>query len=144
MSVPLPIFGELVDGDMDLIRAAKQALDVPFLVSPRPANPELRGNLRVLAIRNRPTYLCENVLVPDPHDATALRSALAWTLRVTDTHHLALTVDEMVLPLLRGALGPGVRELIDEPAPAPATPEGKVQPRQFDGWAAASEVFANA
>ncbi|MFE6967244.1 hypothetical protein ACFVAJ_19350 [Agromyces sp. NPDC057679] len=145
MSVPLPIFGPMQDGDLDLLKAAKQSLDLSFLVRPVDATNEVPGRLRVLALRSRPGYPCDNVLVADPTDASALRSALEWTLRQRENHHLAMTSDEMLLPILQSVFGSSVREIFEEP-PAPVQSatksRKKPEPAKFEGWLTGADMFS--
>lgn len=109
---PLAIFGIIASGDMERIRAAKAALALSFVVQPVPAVPG--GPVRVLALRERPNFLCDHALVADPMNPDAMLAALRWVLDDSFVDPRATTRDEMMLPWLRSVLGEGVRELEPE------------------------------
>ncbi|MFF2388941.1 hypothetical protein [Agromyces sp. NPDC058104] len=78
MTFPLPIAGEVRPEDVEAIRAAKISLAPPFNVTIVEAVPGEPG--RVLALRERPGFVCDHALVPDPSRADVMRDALWWVL----------------------------------------------------------------
>lgn len=151
--VPLNMFGGGLPGDMELLKQAKHELGLPFLIRPMVAVPG--KNQRVLALRDRPTFLVDNVLVLDPGEGSVLRTAMSWALRQTDTHHLAMTADEMVVPLLRSVFGHQVREIIEgeeeEVAEAVPAPKRRREPLKQEteldayvnaGWMTGADLLA--
>ncbi len=99
---PYPV----AEADGKLIRAAKASLQLDFQVQPSPAVPG--GPVRVLALRDRPPWLCDAAIVMDPSKPGALESALQWVL--TDR-----PVEEgySVLTYLKSIFGPEVKEVDD-------------------------------
>ena len=75
---PLAIWGEPLPGDMELLKAAKAALDLPFLIAPVLAMPG--GPTRVLALRSLPGFACEYALIKDPSNPEALLAGMRWVL----------------------------------------------------------------
>lgn len=110
---PLAIWGELLDGDLAAIKAAKAQLDVGFLVAPVPAVPG--GPVRVLALRSAPDFFCDYALVADPQNGPGLLAALRWVLDTTmEDDRATLAID-----WLRSIFGEGVREMVDIPSSWP-------------------------
>ncbi|KQO98755.1 hypothetical protein ASF30_11885 [Leifsonia sp. Leaf264] len=147
----MPIFGEKLLGDMDAIREAKAGLDLPYMVRPMDAAATPK-NLRVLALRARPTHLCANVLVTDPADVDQVMAALEWVLGRTNHHPEALTADEMVLPMLRNVFGDQVNEITElPPKPVKVKPQPAAPPKPEDElwydptkWMTGADFFSNA
>jgi len=92
------------ESDMNAIREAKAALDLPFKVIPRPLDVKVWG--RVLALREAPSALTDYALVSDPDSPERLQAALSWVLS-TRVDPRATTV----LKTLQSIMGGDVREV---------------------------------
>lgn len=101
---PLPIYPSTPTGaDLTLLKEAKERLDTPFLVSPVKAVPGSPG--RVIALRQRPDFLCDYAYIPDPNPTSVLE-ALKWALGTHDDPR-GVTVVHM----LKEIFGDGTFEL---------------------------------
>lgn len=90
---------------MAALRAAKAALDLPFLITLCPAVPG--GPARVLALRQPPPFLCDYAPIADPDNPAAVRAAMEWALDDTrDDSRASLVLDQLV-----AIFGMGVREI---------------------------------
>lgn len=76
---PLPIHmvGTPSDADIRRLRAAKESLDLPFKVVPRPAAPG--GAERILCIGTAPDWAQDYALVPST-ESPGLAAAVRWVL----------------------------------------------------------------
>jgi hypothetical protein len=115
--VPLAIYAEvtLTAFDWAQIKAAKERLDLPFLVQPGVA---VAGTqTRVLAIGAVPPFICDYAFVPSAA-SPGLPEALAWTLTDSDDPRATLMTD-----MLSAAFKTIVTEVEDERGPQPTWAE---------------------
>jgi hypothetical protein len=109
---PLPIYmdGAPSDADVQRLRVAKESLNLPFKVVPRPAAPG--GAERVLAIGIHPDWAQDYAFVPST-DSPGLREAVEWAL--TDKVDSRAT---SAAKWLSSVLGAEVKEVDNENAGA--------------------------
>lgn len=102
---PLPIYmrGEPTNEDIARIRRAKEALNLPFKVVPRPAAPG--GAERILCIGSSPTWAQDYAKVPDTN-SPGLKDAIAYVLGDHDDPRATTTAQ-----WLSEVLGAEVKEL---------------------------------
>ena len=104
---PLPIYCPNREPDLEKIKAAKLALDLPFKVIPEQAREATTE--RILAIDVKPYWLCDYALVTDRTSSENLQAALRWVLTEED-HPRATTI----LDQLTSIFGPGTREIFPD------------------------------
>lgn len=110
--IPLAIWPhDIPDEQMDLIRQAKAALNLPFRVLPSPAVPG--SPTRVLGMGSLPPFLCDCALVNDPTNPESVENALRWLLTAPEGDDRGF----MALDYLNMWFGPGVTWSHVEPAP---------------------------
>lgn len=119
---PLWLYAE-ADVDLEPIKAAKAALDLPFRVKPVDVTEHDRG-VRVLAVGAKPGWLADFYLVAERDSPERLQAALAWVLGDGDDPD-ATTVGDTICAIF----GEGTREI---------TPEELASER---AWAAYFEEF---
>ena len=100
----LPVYpSKPVGADLEAFKAAKASMGIEYLIQPVRA---VNGSpFRVIALRERPDFICDYALVKNPTEGS-IRSAMEWALsdKVDDR---ATTVVKM----LEEIFGEGVREL---------------------------------
>ncbi len=102
--VPIPIYPSTPTGaDLTAFKAAKDQLDLPYLIQPVRAVPGSPG--RVVAIRKRPAFLCDYAFIPKVK-VDSIREALKWALS-DEYDPRAVTVVHM----LKEIFGEGVKEI---------------------------------
>ena len=102
---PLPVYPSAPTGDdLRLFREAKAKLDVDVLIQPVEAVPGSPG--RVIALRKRPTFICEYAFVPEPNEKS-IEAALDWAL--SDKFDSRATT---VVQQLEDIFGKGVTEIV--------------------------------
>lgn len=89
-----------------LVRA-KETLDVDYLIMPVEAKASSRG--RVVALKEKPGFLCDFAWVSDPSNEYAVLAALDWAL--SDEFDIRATT---VLDTLKSIFGRETRELTRE------------------------------
>ena len=100
----LPIYPSVPSGGvLEALKAAKDSLDVDYLIQPVKAVPGSPG--RVLAIGEAPTFLCDYALVAEP-SVESLKNALQWALGDYDDPRA-----RTVIQLLEEIFGEGVKEI---------------------------------
>lgn len=106
--VPLLLWHEegLTAEDVERIKAAKRALDLPFMVQLSRATPESDGN--VIAIGTVPNFPCDFYFVGTTLDPD-LTKAVAWAIADGPADMWVTTITTM----LEDALGGPVREITD-------------------------------
>ena len=107
---PLPIYGPILEGDMDALRAAKASLGLSYLITPVAGLYHSPG--RILALREWPPFLCDYAPCADPQNAAGLRAALAWVLSPSLYDPRAITI----LDTLQAVFGPELKEIHDGPS----------------------------
>jgi hypothetical protein len=96
---PLPIYPSKPQGAiLEALKQAKVNLDLSYLISPEKAVPGSPG--RVLAIGEKPNFLCEYAYVANP-TVESLQSALSWVLGLTEDPR-GVTVARMLSELWGG------------------------------------------
>lgn len=105
---PLPIWQDNVLSmeDVERIKAAKRALELPYMVQLAHAASE--GESRVLAIGTPPPFACDYFLIESTLDSN-LQDAVAWTLGEAEDDFRIVTMVEM----LSEWLGDEVTEVTD-------------------------------
>jgi len=102
--VPLPIYPSKPTGDdLRLLRGAKEQVVTDTLVKPVNAVPGSPG--RIIALREKPEWICEYAYIPNPNPAS-MKAALEWALGLTEDAR-----GVTVIKTLREIFGPGVREV---------------------------------
>jgi len=98
---PLPIW--LAEGDqldMEKLRAAKAALELPYRIKPVDA---LRpGDSRILAVGTRPPWLCDYYFIAPTASAEVWQAALRWVLGEVDDDWDATTVIDILSAMSHG------------------------------------------
>lgn len=94
--------------DLSPIKAAKAELDLPFKVVPsRACLPDTPpSDVRILAIDDKPDWICDYVLVSSRTSLEGMKDALRWVL-TGEGAEIATSAAEA----LNEILGPGVREI---------------------------------
>jgi hypothetical protein len=96
---PLPIYPRKPQGAiLEALKQAKVNLDLNYLISPEKAVPGSPG--RVLAIGEKPNFLCDYAYVKEP-TVDSLQQALAWCLELKEDSR-GVTIGRMLSELLRG------------------------------------------
>lgn len=103
---PLPIYAPGIEVDLEPIKAAKAALDLPIKV--KPVDAERTRGLRVLAYE-KPDWLCDFFLVSEATPPERLQRALAWVLSDVEDEEATTTLDT-----LNVVFGGGVVEIMPE------------------------------
>tara|TARA_R110000822_G_scaffold839_11_gene3717 strand:+ start:5027 stop:5347 length:321 start_codon:yes stop_codon:yes gene_type:complete len=102
--LPLPIYPCKPTGDdLRLLRDAKDQVVTSVLVKPVNAVPGSPG--RIIALREKPTWICEYAYIPTPN-AQSMKAALEWALGVKEDAR-----GVTVIRTLREIFGPEVREV---------------------------------
>lgn len=102
---PLPIYPSAPTGDdLRLLREAKERLDVDILIRPSKALPRSPG--RVIALRERPDWICDYAFIPEPN-VESLTNALKWALSDEYDSRAVSIVSQ-----LREIFGNGVQEIV--------------------------------
>ena len=106
--IPVPIHPwPPTPADLELLKAVKATLDLPYKIVPVEALPGSPG--RVLAFREDTPLLVDSAVVTDPGNTAALQTALSWVLDPTAVDARA----SLVIDKLRGVFGPDVEEVLD-------------------------------
>jgi hypothetical protein len=94
--------------DLEPLKAAKAALELPYRCVPTEVQ---EGTLdeRVIAIGERPPFLCSYALVTPRTTPDNLQAVVAWALFERDDDR-AMTIEDC----LGVIFGPGVREILQE------------------------------
>jgi hypothetical protein len=102
--VPLPVYPHKpVGGDLELIKKAKANIKTDIRIQPVDAVPGSPG--RVLALRERPNFICEHAFVEAP-DENNIQAALEWiVLGGEDARGTSVTM------MLKEILGDGVKQV---------------------------------
>lgn len=101
---PLPVFPRKPQGDvLELLKQAKAKLSTTLLISPENAVPGSPG--RVLAIGEKPTFMCDYAYVASP-TVESLTQALSWCLGLVEDAR-GVTIGRMLSEIMGGE----VREL---------------------------------
>ena len=104
--VPLPVYPEKPTGaDLEAIRAAKSMLDTDILI--RPSKAVLRSPGRILALREKPDFVCEFALISDITPEN-IKPALAWILGLNEDYEAS-----GMITMLREIFGESVEEVHD-------------------------------
>lgn len=98
--IPLPVHPPPTEAQVQAIRAAKAALELPFMVQIVPAVP---GSARVLALDEAPPWLGDHALVTRSEN---LPDALRWVLSEDVDPRASLVIDQ-----LRSVFGNEVTEI---------------------------------
>jgi hypothetical protein len=100
----LPIYPSVPFGDtLEAVKAAKDSLDLDYLVKPVKAVSGSPG--RVLAIGEKPDFVCDYAFVPNP-TVESLINALNWVLGDHDDPRA-----RTVVQVLEDYFGKGVKEI---------------------------------
>ena len=101
---PLPIYPHKpVGGDLTLLKQAKAEIDTDILVQPVDAVPGSPG--RVLALREKPTWICDHAYVANP-TKESIKAALEWVLELREDPRGAT-----VIKTLKEIFGPETKEI---------------------------------
>ena len=76
---------------LELVKSAKAALELDFLVLPMAAHAGCNG--RVLAIGSPPPFLTDHALIRDPRNAEAMMAGLKWAITSIEDSRATLKVD---------------------------------------------------
>jgi hypothetical protein len=96
---PLPIYPQKPQGAiLEALKQAKVNLDLNYLISPEKAVPGSPG--RVLAIGEKPNFLCDYAYVKEP-TVDSLQQALAWCLELKEDAR-GVTIGRMLSELWGG------------------------------------------
>lgn len=100
----LPVYPAKPTGaDLEAFKAAKASMGIDYLIQPLRA---VNGSpFRVIALRERPDFICDYALVKNPTEAS-VRSAMDWALG-DEVDNRATTV----LDMLKEIFGEGVKDL---------------------------------
>ena len=102
--MPLPVYpGKPTGDDLELLKQAKVKLGTDLLITPVRAVNGSPG--RVIALREKPTWLCEYAFVPEPN-VESLTNALAWALGLREDKR-----GVTIIKVLREIFGARTREL---------------------------------
>lgn len=102
--VPLPIYpSKPTESDLAILKAAKGMVATTVLIKPVRAVPGSPG--RIIALRERPEWLCDYAYIPDPNPHS-MKAALEWALGLTEDPR-GITV----IRTLKEIFGTGVREV---------------------------------
>ena len=105
---PLYIYPFPLEPDvLELVKSAKAALELDFLVLPMAAHPGCNG--RVLAIGTPPPFLKDHALIRDPRNAEAMMAGLEWAVTSIEDTRATLVGD-----MLGQIFGAEVKELSRE------------------------------
>ena len=85
------------DTQLPLIKEAKRQLNIDAMVKPAVATP---GFDRVLALGERPDFICDHALVRDVNNVESLKAALHWC--ITGEPDSRVTTMEKHLSLIMG------------------------------------------
>lgn len=103
---PLPVYPSAPTGDdLTLLREAKAKLDTDVLIQPVEAVPGSPG--RVIALRQKPNFICDYAFIPEPKPDSML-AALDWAL--SDKFDSRATT---VVQQLQDIFGKGVEEIVE-------------------------------
>ena len=101
---PLPVYPRRPQGTtLELLKQAKAQLQTSLLISPENAVPGSPG--RILAIGEKPNFLCDYAYVANP-TVESLTQALAWCLGLQEDAR-GVTIGRMLSEIMGGE----VREL---------------------------------
>jgi hypothetical protein len=96
---PLPIYPQKPQGTiLEALKQAKVNLDLNYLISPEKAVPGSPG--RVLAIGEKPNFLCDYAYVKEP-TVESLQQALSWCLELKEDTR-GVTIGRMLSELWGG------------------------------------------
>jgi hypothetical protein len=96
---PLPIYPQKPQGPiLEALKQAKANLHLNYLISPEKAAPGSPG--RVLAIGEKPNFLCEYAYVANP-TVESLQAALSWVLGITEDAR-GVTIARMLSEIMGG------------------------------------------
>lgn len=90
-------------GDLELIKKAKANIKTDIRIQPVDAVPGSPG--RVLALRERPNFICEHAFVEAP-DEKRIQAALEWILSGNDDSR-----GTTVTMMLKEVFGEGVKQI---------------------------------
>jgi hypothetical protein len=100
----LPIYPSVPTGGvLEALKAAKDSLDVDYLIQPVKAVPGSPG--RILAIGKKPHFVCDYALVANP-TVESFKNALHWALGDHDDPRA-----RTVIQVLEEIFGKGVKEI---------------------------------
>ena len=100
----LPVYPHKpVGGDLELIKKAKANIKTDIRIQPVDAVPGSPG--RVLALRERPNFICEHAFVETP-DEKRIQAALEWILSGDDDAR-----GTTVTMMLKEVFGEGVKQI---------------------------------
>jgi hypothetical protein len=102
--IPLPVYPHKpVGADLELIKKAKANIKTDIRIQPVDAVPGSPG--RVLALRERPNFICEHAFIETP-DENNIQAALEWViLGGEDKRGTSVTM------MLKEILGDGVKQI---------------------------------
>ena len=101
---PLPIYPSKPTGDdLALLKEAKSKVPSDILIKPVRALPGSPG--RILALREKPTWICEYAFIPEPN-VESIKNALEWVLELKEDSR-GITV----IKTLKEIFGEQTREL---------------------------------
>lgn len=128
--LPLAVWGNPEPGDLEALKAAKAALQLPYLIVPVPA---VAGSpTRVLALRSAPPFIADFMGVRDPQaEPERLIEAMRWALDPRIENKSA----SLIVEQLQAVFGPGLREIPYYPEPidesAMALPARRHNPNDY-------------
>jgi hypothetical protein len=89
--------------DLEAFRAAKASMGIERLIQPVRA---VQGSpFRIIALRERPEFICDYALVKNPTPAS-IRAAMEWALSESSDSRATTVLD-----MLKEIFGEGIREL---------------------------------
>lgn len=101
---PLPVYPSAPTGaDLSLFREAKDKLGLDYLI--QPVDAVVRSPGRIIALRERPNFICDHAFVPNPNPES-ISAALEWALGDSEDQRAT-----SVLDMLRDIFGRGVQEV---------------------------------
>jgi len=104
---PLPVYPQKPQAAiLDMLKQAKQQLNLPYKISPEKAVPGSPG--RVLAIQEKPNFICDYAYIANPN-VESLTAALQWVLGLKEDVR-GVTMGKM----LSEYFGEGVKEIADD------------------------------